>query len=134
MDKIFSPIKGRVFDFLNNQSIGKEYFYKTTGITASNFKGKGALSEIGGDKIAKILTAFPQLSARWLIIGEGAMLRGENQARVTVSEPKRDSSICKSCVDKERTIITQADLISMLKKEIRQLELAAGGSGIKQTG
>lgn len=75
MDKIFSPIKERIFQFIENQGIVKEEFYEKTGISASNFKGKGALSEIGGDKIVQILTKYPKLNPEWLLIGEGQMVK-----------------------------------------------------------
>ena len=56
MDKILPPIKQRVIDFIADQNIKKVDFFNTTDISASNFKGKGMESELGGDKIAKILT------------------------------------------------------------------------------
>jgi phage repressor protein C with HTH and peptisase S24 domain len=77
MDKIFSPIKGRIIQFIERQSITKDNFFEKTGVSASNFKGKGAESELGGEKIAKILTSYPELNPSWLITGEGAMLRTE---------------------------------------------------------
>lgn len=75
MDKIFSPIKGRVIEYIERQCIKKEEFYIKTGITSSNFKGSGKLSEIGGDKIAKILSKYCDLNPEWLLTGKGEMLR-----------------------------------------------------------
>lgn len=75
MDKIFSPIKGRVIQFIEKQGIKKENFFEKTGLSASNFKGSGAKSELGGDKIAKILTVYSDLNPNWLMTGEGEMLR-----------------------------------------------------------
>jgi hypothetical protein len=75
MDKIFSPIKARAMMYVNYKRISKECFFEQTNISASNFKGKGAESELGGDKIAKILTAYPDLSSEWLITGQGEMLK-----------------------------------------------------------
>lgn len=79
MDKIFAPIKGRIYEFLDKQDIKREDFYKNTNISSSNFKGKGAISEIGGDKIAKILTHYPDVNPDWLLTGRGPMLREENK-------------------------------------------------------
>jgi len=62
MDKILSPIKDRVLNYLEFKDIKKEYFFNKTLISASNFKGIGLKSEIGGDKIAKILTEFPDIN------------------------------------------------------------------------
>ncbi|MDD4406179.1 MAG: S24 family peptidase [Parabacteroides sp.] len=78
MDKIFSPIKERVFIYVENKMISKDSFYSSTGISASNFKGKGAKSELGGDKIAKILTLYDDINPDWLLTGRGSMLKTEN--------------------------------------------------------
>lgn len=79
-DKIFSPIKGRISKYLEIQGISKEKFYDSVGLAAANFKGEGARSELGGEKIAKILTTYPNLSANWLLTGEGEMLRDYGDA------------------------------------------------------
>lgn len=69
MDKILAPIKKRLLEYLEMQGITKESFYSDTGISASNFKGAGKKSELGGDKIAKILTVYPEIDSKWLITG-----------------------------------------------------------------
>ncbi len=74
MDKILSPVKGRILKYLEINGIPRESFYHDTGISASNFKGPGLKSELGGDKIARILAVYPDLDSRWLLTGEGAML------------------------------------------------------------
>lgn len=75
MDKIFTPIKQRILQFIDNEKISKESFYKKTGISASNFKGSGLKSEIGGEKIAKILTEYDKINSEWLLIGKGEMIK-----------------------------------------------------------
>lgn len=74
MDKI-STIKENILYFIEKQDISKKYFYEISGISASNFKGSGLKSEIGGDKIVKILTIFPDLNSEWLLTGTGPMLK-----------------------------------------------------------
>lgn len=118
MDKIFSPIKGRIFEYLNSQGIKKELFYENTGITSSNFKGKGAISEIGGDKIAKILTMYPHLSARWLILGEGPMIIDQEYAPVVSDAELKYKKRCSLCDEKERVIKAKDELIESLKREL----------------
>lgn len=71
MDKILAPIKQRIIEFLKDGGVVKESFYEKAGISPSNFKGTGLNSEIGGDKIAKILSIFPELNPDWLITGKG---------------------------------------------------------------
>lgn len=87
MDKIFSPIKQRVLQFVENQHISKEEFFKKTGISSSNFKGKGAESELGGEKIVKILSIFPDINPEWLVLGRGNM-RKELVKTHTLNEPE----------------------------------------------
>lgn len=77
MDKI-STIKENILYFIEKQNISKVNFYELTGITASNFKGSGLKSEIGGDKIVKILSCYPQLNPDWLLTGEGSMLKSKS--------------------------------------------------------
>lgn len=74
MDKI-STIKERILFYLEEKNIKKESFYRETGISASNFKGAGLKSDLGIDKVVKILAAYPELDQHlhWLIKGEGIL-------------------------------------------------------------
>jgi hypothetical protein len=74
MPKIYSPIKQRVIEFLGKQGIKKEKFFSITKIARPNFYGANAKSELGGDKIIKILEAYPKLNPVWLLTGKGDML------------------------------------------------------------
>lgn len=71
-------IKDRILIFLKNKGIKMAEFCEITGISKSNFKGIAMESDLGGDKIVKILTAFPTLSSEWLILGLGQMEKGDN--------------------------------------------------------
>jgi len=107
MDKIFSPIKQRLIKYLEYKEISKEEFYKITGISGSNFKGKGLESELGGDKIAKILSIFGEISAEWFINGNGPMIKSlNNNYNVANEQPGNYSTadICAICREKDRTI------------------------------
>ncbi|SDH78932.1 hypothetical protein SAMN05421846_10260 [Chryseobacterium taeanense] len=74
MDKI-QTTKERILIFLEKNNIKKESFYRETGIAASNFKGVGLKSDLGVDKLAKILKVYPDLNDNlmWLITGEGEL-------------------------------------------------------------
>lgn len=80
MDKI-QTTKERILIFLEVNSIKKETFYRETGISASNFKGAGLKSDLGVDKLARILRVYPDLNDNlvWLITGEGELLTAENK-------------------------------------------------------
>jgi phage repressor protein C with HTH and peptisase S24 domain len=74
MDKI-STIKERILSFLEYKGIKKADFYQTTGVADSNFKGKNLYSQPGSDVLVKILTSYPDISAEWLLTGNGPMLK-----------------------------------------------------------
>jgi len=86
MDKIFSPIKRRIIEFIENQKIKKEFFYKKIEISSSNFKGPAAKSELGGDIIGKIITFFPLLNPEWLLTGNGEMLKKNNNVGSVIED------------------------------------------------
>jgi hypothetical protein len=90
MDKILSIIKMRVLDFLKEKGVKIGVFHAETGISASNFKGKGAGSELGGDKIVKILTQYPDLSAEWLLRGEGEIFKTKSIENVRDLNPNEN--------------------------------------------
>ncbi|MEA1848761.1 MULTISPECIES: hypothetical protein [Chryseobacterium] len=75
MDKI-QTTKERILIFLEANNIKKETFYRESGISASNFKGAGLKSDLGVDKLARILRVYPDLNDNlvWLITGEGELL------------------------------------------------------------
>lgn len=77
MDKILAPIKQRILDYIENEGFVKKEFFAKTDLSPSNFKGEGRKSELGGDKIAKILTLCPNINSDWLLTGRGEMLVSE---------------------------------------------------------
>lgn len=93
MDKILSPIKGRLLNYLETKGISRETFYRETGISASNFKGTGLRSELGGDKIAKILRLYPDLNSEWLLTGQGGMCVARPSERVPAAYPAADETL-----------------------------------------
>ena len=86
-------VKYKILSFLEKTGTPKEDFYKKIGVAPSNFKGIGLNSGLGGDKIVKILTLYPELSADWLLRDEGEMLRTEtNKENGQKNEEKDESS------------------------------------------
>lgn len=81
-----STIKDRILTFLESEGIKKADFYSTTGISDSNFKGKNLSSQLGGDAIVKVLTLYPNLSADWLLVGAGSMLKDDLNGIQTADE------------------------------------------------
>lgn len=83
-----STIKDRILTFLEFEGIKKADFYSTTGISDSNFKGKNLSSQLGGDAIVKVLTSYPNLSADWLLVGSGDMLKPDSNSIQTKLDPE----------------------------------------------
>lgn len=73
------PIKERILRFIDLKGIKKIDFCEITGISYANLKGKSLYSEIGGDKIAEILSIYSDLNAEWLVTGKGSMLKNEKE-------------------------------------------------------
>lgn len=77
-----SRILSRIHQFVDSQGLSIREIERTIGVT--NGVISGAIKnnrEIGSEKIENILQAYPQLSAEWLLRGEGEMLKRE-----TISE------------------------------------------------
>jgi hypothetical protein len=108
MDKI-SPIKKNILYFIENQSIIKEDFYRKTEMSASNFKQPGLKSEIGGDKITKILSVYPEINPGWLLTGQGEMLKeNETQSNEGINYNRMPSVIT---VSKEDSGIENIEIV-----------------------
>ena len=81
MDKV----KERLLQFAKSQKLVMMDFYKKITIASSNFSGKGGESALSTDKIIHILTIYPELSADWLLLEKGEMLRKNNAKNLNVS-------------------------------------------------
>lgn len=120
MDKIFST-KDRILHFLENKGIKKADFFKDLEISASNFKGVGLKSELGGDKLVKILQTYTELSAEWLLRGTGPMLL-DNTMSVAAEPIVTYNRKCHSCSEKDILIREKTERISELKEMIELLK------------
>jgi transcriptional regulator with XRE-family HTH domain len=90
-EQTVSTVKYRLLEFINKQGIRKECFFSSTGIARPNFYGTNAKSELGGDKIIKILEAYSNLNPVWLLTGKGDMLlfdtRSEEENWIVYNAP-----------------------------------------------
>lgn len=69
MSRKIAPTKARLFEYLENQGLSKAEFYRKTGISPSNFKGKSAENDLGAQTIAAIVTSYPEIDTTWLLTG-----------------------------------------------------------------
>lgn len=144
----FLTLKEKILSFLSEMGIRKVDFFEKTGIQSSNFKGINVKSAPGGDMLVKTLTLYPELSAEWLMRGEGGMLRnsgspftheltdsdptiGQNYIPPTSpieATPKSDSKIADNSLPPSAlselvmTIREQAEEIGRLKARVEELE------------
>ena len=91
-------IKEKILAFLTERGIKKVEFFEKTGIQSSNFKGVNLTSAPGSDMLVKILTLYPELSAEWLLTGEGDMLKSKRSSEVIslANEAKSDYKVTKN--------------------------------------
>jgi len=68
----------RVLRFIEYKGISKREFYANTGLS-NGFLDKS--SNIGSDKLEKIISAYPDLSLLFIVTGNGSMLNGAYSAR-----------------------------------------------------
>lgn len=74
----------RMLDFIDFIGVKKNSFYKQTGLS-NGYLDK--VKELGSDKIASIISSYPQLNLTWLITGKGEMISYSSNESNSVSEP-----------------------------------------------
>lgn len=121
--EISAPIKRRILQYVDYTGIMKKDFFSKIDISSGSFRGKSLSSEIGGDKIAKILTSFPEINPTWLLTGKGEMLLTENSGPTLSAAPefcpncKVHLAEIKHCREHNETL---KELNNMLKRELDQ--------------
>lgn len=77
-------VKERLLQFIKYKKLSNLAFEKACGLSNGyirNFKGN-----LGEEKLTNILTAFPELNRPWLLYGDGSMLVGQPEPKVTAEE------------------------------------------------
>lgn len=115
MKNIFTNIKERVMQVAERQSITKEEFFRSIGMTSANFRGKAKDSPLNSNAIVNIITKYPDTDLHWLLFGD-------NQV---VEEPPKaygDSDVD----DKDKLIEALLDQIAELKSDKEDLKKLLG--------
>ncbi len=108
----FSNIKERVVQIAESQSISKERFFESIGMSSANFRGKAKETPLNSNAVANIITNYPEVDLYWLITGEkkGSSANYLNEPPLQYNvEPKN------SCEEKD-------EIIKMLKSQIEDLK------------
>ncbi|NBJ09241.1 MULTISPECIES: helix-turn-helix transcriptional regulator [Muribaculaceae] len=92
MDKK-SPEKERILTLISKLGISKATFFRRTGLSDSNFKGRNLYSKPGSNVMVKITTTFPNVSGEWLLTGEGPMFKRESDDMPYENQPLPPDSI-----------------------------------------
>lgn len=131
-------IKEKILAYLDYKAIKKTEFYELTGLSPSNFKGAAKSSELGCDKLVKILTSYRDLSVEWLLLNEGNMIKTNSASPEPIEpssqleQPKGTNNqqnnsefllaILSEMREKDTTIKEQAEEIGRLRERVYQLE------------
>lgn len=124
MEKI-SPIKERILYFIERHGVAKTHFCEKADISYANLKGKGLCSEFGGGQIGKILSTYPEISAEWLLTGNGPMLKDEKELTTGNQENKEDGFPAEEDFDNKdilKEIVTPKDLYSIIREKERAID------------
>lgn len=84
MSALGMKVKERLLQFIKYKKLSNLAFEKACGLSNGyirNFKGN-----LGEEKLANILTAFPELNRPWLLYGDGPMLVGQPEPKITAEE------------------------------------------------
>ncbi|MFA9212519.1 MAG: helix-turn-helix transcriptional regulator [Candidatus Methylacidiphilales bacterium] len=85
----YSKSSARVLKYIELKNISKRDFYIKTGLS-NGYLDK--TSNIGSDKVEKIVSAYPDINVNWLVTGHGNMLVSKDYADsedfTTIKEPR----------------------------------------------
>ena len=115
-----SPTKEKILQYLDYKGISKADFCRQTGFSYENFKGKSLKSDIGGAILGKIITIYSDISAEWLLTGEGSMLKTESLSKSPLETSLND--ILTPLLDR---LERQAKDIERLEMELETLKNGA---------
>lgn len=101
------------FKRLNDNIVTHEAGFAVGTLGKSRKEGK----DLSNKSVEKILKRYPDLNKRWLLNGEGEMLRYSINI---LEEPPVRYGICRECAEKENEIRKLKDRISFLNENIRE--------------
>lgn len=115
-------IKEKILSYLDATGKVKSEFYKAIGASPSNFKGAGKNSSLSSDKIAQILTLYPDLSPDWLLNGVGDMLRTSDPNNTPKAPQTLEDKLLTLITDKDNIIRQQAEEIGQLREKLKNAQ------------
>lgn len=89
-----SPIKQRILQYAESLGISKRAFYAAIDVSRGTLEAKTGITE---DVLVKFITTYPNVSLRWLILGEGESVSNN-------VEEKSSQELQELVVDQQKTI------------------------------
>ena len=111
-------INQRLKEFVDQNNIAAPDMYRKIGVSRMEYSGWiTAGKPISVNKLQTILQLYPDLNARWLLLGEGEMQENipVNQSRVRLPE-------CENCTSKQIQIDLLAENIKTLNEYVLVLK------------
>ena len=118
----FSIIKQKILQYLDFKGISKYKFYQETGATNGILSQTNGISE---ENILRFLSVYKDISAEWLMRGEGTMLKTDTPDDGTKTEEETASDGVTTAL--ERIIQRQAKEIARLEIELEKYRQDVGG-------
>lgn len=76
----FATTKERILQYIDYKGIGKQEFFRKTGLKRGFLDADKLGSTVSDVFIAMIFAVYPELNIEWLITGEGDMIRNEKDS------------------------------------------------------
>ena len=117
-------VKDKILTYIKDKGITRADFFEKSGVSESNFKGDAKKSELGCEKLVKILTAYPDLSAEWLLRNNGAMCLNNEEGDILPESSF--TQLLQYVREKDAILNNQCKKIGQLEEKIQQLTQPAG--------
>jgi hypothetical protein len=111
--------KQRLDLIINALGLSGRAFEKACGLANGSYSSIG--NGVGADKLKKILTQFPQISAEWLLTGYGEMFKTSETAGKSHESPTGKSHVQSEETNYVKILFKMADLVSVQQRDISRL-------------
>lgn len=112
-----NTIKDRILGIIEANGMTQYRFETLCGLSSGYIKSIG--EDVGSTKLAKILSKFPNISPDWLILGEGEMLRKDDNCNYQTAH---GVDISQTMINERPDIATLIEQLRAKDEQIRHLQ------------